>query len=132
MQKVSLNLLKKKLKNYPHLIELEHFLKNIDKTNLKLVLIFGSLAKGTYTQFSDIDLLCVFDKSFASMKERFLEAYQYSEGLVQPKTITFQELKNGLKEGNSFLHGIFKDGIIIYSKISQNEILAWIKEGESK
>ncbi len=132
MQKLSLNLLRKRLRNYPHLNELENFLNSINKTQLKLIMVFGSLAKGTYTQYSDIDLLCVFDKSFKTMKERFFEAYKYSEGLIQPKSISYNELEKGLKEGNSFLHSIFTHGIILYSKIPIEMLLSWKNEGEKK
>ena len=62
MQKLSLDLLKKKLKRYPHRNELELFINRINKEDLKLILLYGSLAKGMYTQYSDIDVLCVFDK----------------------------------------------------------------------
>lgn len=130
MQKISFHLLKNKLKNYPHLHELENFLKKIDKQDLMLVLLFGSLVKGKYTQYSDIDVLCVYDRKFKDMKERFLTSYKYSDGLVQTKTLTLQEFKDNLRAGNSFLCHIVEEGIILYNKIPLNLIQEWFKEGK--
>ena len=132
MQEISFNLLSKKLKRYPHLKDLKSFINQIEKDGLKLLLLYGSLAKGTYTQHSDIDVLCVYDRVFSSMKERFLSAYKFSEGIVQPKTITYKELENGLKEGNSFLHGIFQHGIILFSTIPDELLNNWINQGSKK
>ncbi|TFG23319.1 MAG: nucleotidyltransferase domain-containing protein [Promethearchaeota archaeon] len=132
MQQISFNLLNKKLKRYPHLNELKSFIKRIDKENLKLIMLYGSLAKGSYTQNSDIDVLCVYDKHFETMKERFLTSYKYSEGIVQPKTISYRELEEGLKEGDSFLHGIFNHGIILFSTIPDESLHNWIKKGKDR
>jgi len=125
-------LLKKKLKRYPHINELEYFLKNIQKKDLKLVLLFGSIAKGNYTQYSDIDVLCVYNKKFKDLKERFIYSYKNSLGMVQPKTITFEEFKNVLINGNSFIHSIIKTGYILYSKIPKRDIDKWYIEGKKK
>lgn len=130
MQKQLINSLRKKLKRYPHLDELEDFLNRIDKDELKLIVLFGSLPKGTYTQHSDIDVLCVYDKEFKDLRERFLQSYQCSSGLVQPKTITFSEFKKSLLEGNSFLHHILEEGIILYCKIKNDKLELWIAEGK--
>ena len=129
MQNLSIDLLKKKLKRYPYLNELEFFLNRIEKENLKLILLYGSLAKGRYTQNSDIDVLCVFDKKFHDLKERFMISYKYSDGRVQPKTITFKELELGLKEGNSFLLSIFDHGIVLYNSIPRGDLEKWLKMG---
>ena len=132
MQQISFNLLSEKLKRYPHLNELKSFIKRINKENLKLLMLYGSLAKGSYTQNSDIDVLCVYDKHFETMKERFLTSYKFSEGLVQTKTISYKELEEGLKEGDSFLQGIFNHGIILFSTIPDEILRNWIKKGKER
>lgn len=131
MQKKSLSTLKKELSNYPHFNSLEKFVKKITETaDPVLLLLFGSLARKHYTQFSDIDLLCVFDMDFQDHKERFLHSYQFSDGIVQTKTLSLSELKNGLLEGNSFLHLIFEEGILIHYKIDIHLLEEWITEGK--
>ena len=132
MQQISFNLLSKKLKRYPHLNELKSFVERIDKENLKLLMLYGSLAKGSYTQNSDIDILCVYDKHFATMKERFLVSYKFSEGIVQTKTISYRELEEGLQEGDSFLLGIFNHGIILFCTIPEELLYNWINKGKEK
>ncbi|MHA1294265.1 MAG: nucleotidyltransferase domain-containing protein [Promethearchaeota archaeon] len=125
-------MLKKKLKRYPNLNELKTFINRIEKEKLKFILLYGSLAKGTYTQYSDIDVLCVYNKEFNNRKERFLISYKYSDGLVQPKNLSYEEFKTALKEGNSFIHSIIQDGIILFNKIAEDKLKKWIKRGKKK
>lgn len=132
MQSLSIDLLKKKLKRYPHLNELKTFINRIEKETLKFILLYGSLAKETYTQYSDIDVLCVYDREFNDLRERFLISYKYSEGLVQPKNLSYEEFKNGLMEGNPFLHSILQDGIILFNKIPEDNLEKWIEQGKKK
>lgn len=131
MQKISLPLLKKKLPRYPHLNELENFLLCIKKENPELIMLFGSLTRGAYTQFSDIDLLCVFNQEFKTPRERFLKAYICSDGLVQTKTFSLKEFKKNIEEGNSFLHKIMAEGLILLSKIPDKKIKKWIELGKT-
>jgi len=130
MQKISLTLLKKKLPRYPHLIELENFLFCIKKEDPEFVMLFGSLVRGNYTQFSDIDVLCVFKQEFKSNKERFLKAYRCSDGLVQTKTYSLKEFKTHIEDGNSFLIKILAEGLILFSKIPDNKIKKWVELGK--
>lgn len=132
MQTLLFDLLKKKLKRYPHLNKIKSFIDRIEKDTLKFILLYGSLAKGTYTQHSDIDVLCVFDKKFSDSRERFLVSYKYSEGLIQPKTLSYEEFKDGIIQGNSFLHSILQYGIILYSKIPEETLQNWIENGKKK
>jgi len=128
MQELSLDLLKEKLKRYPHFDELERFLERIKDESPVLLVLFGSLARGDFTQHSDIDVLCVYDEEFSDPRERFLKSYKHSDGLVQTKTLSLKEFKTGLLTGNSFLYEVMRTGIILYSKISMNDLEKWIKE----
>lgn len=123
-------MLKKRLKRYPHLKELKKFITRIEKDDLHLILLYGSLVKGNYTQHSDIDVLCVFEREFKDPEERFLASYKYSDGLVQPKNLSYKEFKDSLRGGNSFLYSICKDGIVLYSKIPMEKLNEWLKEGK--
>ena len=130
MQKISLTLLKKKLPRYPHLNELEDFLLCISKEDPEFIMLYGSLSRGNYTQFSDIDVLCVFKQEFKSHRDRFLKAYRCSDGLVQTKTYSLKEFKTYIKNGNSFLHKIIAKGLILFSKIPDNKIKKWVELGK--
>jgi hypothetical protein len=120
------------LKRYPHLNRIESFINKILNEGIKFLLLYGSLAKGNYTQYSDIDILCVFDTDFTDPKERFMAAYRHSDGIIQPKSLSYNEFKKGILEGNSFLHSIIEYGIIIYSEISEEDLKDWIKKGKKK
>jgi len=130
MQKISLTLLKKKLPRYPHLNELEDFLLCISKEDPEFIMLYGSLSRGNYTQFSDIDVLCVFKQEFKSHRDRFLKAYRCSDGLVQTKTYSLKEFKTHIENGNSFLHNIMAEGLILFSKIPDNIIKKWVELGK--
>ena len=93
-------------------------------------MLFGSLSRGDYTQFSDIDVLCVFNQEFKTLKERFLKAYKHSDGLVQTKTYNLAEFKKKIKNGNSFLHKIISEGLTLFSKIPDKEINELIELGK--
>ncbi|MFW9989586.1 MAG: hypothetical protein ACFFC3_13105 [Candidatus Odinarchaeota archaeon] len=73
-----------------------------------------------------------FDKKFHNLRERFLISYKYSEGLIQPKNLSYEEFKEGILQGNSFLHSILQDGIIIYNEIPENHLNNWIEERKKK
>lgn len=132
MQALSFDLLKNKLRRYPHLNKIKLFVDRIEKDTLKFILLYGSLAKGTYTQYSDIDVLCIFNRKFSNLRERFLVSYKYSEGLIQTKTLSYDEFKDSIIQGNSFLHSILQKGIILYNKIPEDTLQNWIVEGKKK
>ena len=126
-------MLKDRFSNYPHIDSLIEFVRKIEKEeSLVLIVLFGSLVRGKYTQYSDVDVLCVFDKSFRDNKERFLHSYKYSNGIIQTKTLSFQEFEEGLKKGNSFLHLIMEEGAILKSRIEEEKLEKMVKEGKSK
>ncbi|HEA71162.1 hypothetical protein LCGC14_0779610 [marine sediment metagenome] len=130
MQKLSIALLKKKLPRYPHLSELEIFVMRIKKEDPEFIMLYGSLARGNYTQFSDIDVLCVFNQEFKTPRERFLKAYRCSDGLVQTKTYSLTEFQKNIENGNSFLLKIIAEGFILLSKIPDKKIKKWIELGK--
>jgi hypothetical protein len=51
-----------------------------------------------------------------------MHTYQFSKGIVQPKTISWSELKENLLNDNSFMQHIFKEGIKLYNKIPENKL----------
>ena len=109
------------------MIELENFLFCIEKEDPEFIMLYGSLTRGKYTQFSDIDVLCVFKQEFKTHRERFLKAYRCSDGLVQTKTYSLKEFKMNIEKGNSFLHKIIAEGLILLSKIQDKKIKKWVE-----
>ena len=129
MRESSLHSLKERLHRYPHLRDLEAFLTRVKQEAPVAIILYGSLARGDYTQRSDIDVLCVFDREFADPRERFMLSYKHSDGIVQPKTVSLTEFKNGLLQGDAFLHGIIEDGVWLQGTIPVSIIHSWVDLG---
>lgn len=129
MRESSWHSLQERLRRYPHLGDLEAFLARMAREAPVAIILFGSLARGDFTQRSDIDVLCVFDREFTDPKERFMLSYKHSDGIVQPKTVSLTEFKNGLLQGDAFLHGIVDSGVWLQGTISATTIHAWAEAG---
>ncbi len=74
-----------------------------------LVMLFGSVAQGEFTQYSDADILTVFYEPVD-----WGEVYTYSDGWVQPVVKTVQEIQEQLDQGNPLFCELFEDGIVLY------------------
>jgi predicted nucleotidyltransferase len=78
-------------------------------------ILFGSRARGDYDQYSDYDLLIIFN-SKQKLWENFEKLYNKisKTGLfVQAMPVAIEELKN-LEE--TFLHTILQEGIVIFQR----------------
>jgi len=71
-----------------------------------LVLLFGSLATGEFTQNSDADILVLFEE-----QQDWSKVYKFSTGIVQPIVKSRREMLNGIREGSTFLIEMVEDGI---------------------
>lgn len=108
MQKRSLNLLINKYRNYPHWHEIDDFLVKISKFRPKVIILFGSLVKGEYTQNSDIDLLIV-----SSEPVLWEKIYALTAGHIQPIVRPEEEINHEIACGNPFFIQVFKEGIFL-------------------
>jgi len=87
----------------------ERFVQGVKALQPLLVLLFGSVAKGDFTQRSDADVLAVFAEP-----TDWLAVYSYSQGRVQPVVKTLDEMRAGLEAGEPFFFEMLEDGIILY------------------
>lgn len=108
--------LKAKYPSWPHWASLERFLRGVAGLRPRTVVLFGSLAKGDFTQHSDADVLVVFARPVD-----WLEVYQHSDGLVQPVVKTLGEIEAQISEGNTFLIEALEDGVAL---LDQEETFA--------
>ena len=86
-------------------------MEGMEKMGALLVLLFGSVANGDFTQNSDADVLVVFPKPVD-----WLEVYAYSDGLVQPLVKTLDTVINRVNQGDPFMCEIIEDGIPLSDK----------------
>lgn len=115
MQPVSLSLLSSLLNNYPHTIDIIEFWEQIVENEKPLaIILFGSLVKREYTQYSDADIILIFENLPEDIRERFLKIYKYSKGIVQPRSYTLEEIKKLIEEGNTFIIEALEEGWILY------------------
>ena len=94
--------------DYPHLDELTAFVKGVEALGPQLVLLFGSVATGDFTQRSDADVLVAFED-----EKDWLEVYQYSQGIVQPIVRTISQVENLIRAGEPFYIQAFLEGAFL-------------------
>lgn len=85
------------------------FVKGVKALDPSLVLLFGSVATGEYTQRSDADVLAVFDRPVD-----WLEVYTYSQGMVQPIVRTISEIERLVRDGEPFYIQAFLEGSLLH------------------
>lgn len=73
---------------------------------IQLALVFGSMARGTQTAGSDIDLLVVGNVGFAELVESLYPAQQALQREINPVLYTADELRRRVKAGEAFVRKI--------------------------
>ncbi len=84
-------------------------MRDVQALRPALVVLFGSVARGEFTQSSDADVLTLF---YGPVD--WGEVYACSDGWVQPVVKTVQEIQEQLGQGNPFFCELFEDGIVLY------------------
>ncbi|MGC8943613.1 MAG: nucleotidyltransferase domain-containing protein, partial [Caldisericia bacterium] len=87
-------------------------IKNDEKENLVDIILFGSLAKGDYTGFSDVDIVIILKNSelnFIKRIQKYLK-YFYLDIPVDLFVYTLPEFKKMRKENNYFIKEIIDNG----------------------
>lgn len=95
-------------------------LKDIFKSDLHSVTLFGSYAKGTAQTYSDIDILIILNRKFTNWTERrdleieLRKRLYRTVGQVSPKVGSIEELEAALEALNPLILNILDSGIILY------------------
>lgn len=108
MPTASLTSLRQTYPSYPHWDEVESFVAGVRALDPLFVLLFGSVAKGDFTQHSDADVLVVLEGPVD-----WLDVYAFSQGMVQPVVKTRAELGQQLEAGEPFYHEMLEDGLLL-------------------
>lgn len=96
-------------RNYPYRPSVERFVAQVRQLRPALVLLFGSVATGEFTQHSDADVLVVFQQPVS-----WEAVYACSDGIVQPVVKTWSELEAKLKAGEPFYCEIAEDAQVLF------------------
>jgi len=104
---------KKKLKLKAERL-IEQFLLEINQLSPKCVILFGSYARGDFTESSDIDL-CVIAERLPEdeLRRRTLVGF-YNTPKITAIGFYPQEFINFLKKKRCFVYDIISDGVIVY------------------
>ncbi len=79
----------------------------------RLVVLFGSRARGDHLETSDIDVLVVADSLPRDPREAFEKLYDPSDPLVMPVGMNTSVFLRKLEEGNTFILEVLEDGKIL-------------------
>lgn len=100
----------------------------LSNKRIQLVILFGSVARGEWTQNSDIDILAVVSDKENGVTVVLNKAKIDVSPLLEIKTIstTTEKFVEGFRKKTEFYDELWKDRVILY-----NEFLFWqlIKEG---
>ncbi|MEM2020986.1 MAG: nucleotidyltransferase domain-containing protein [Zestosphaera sp.] len=94
---------------------LSSLIEKYKRYSLKLVVLFGSRARGDYTNESDVDLLIVADNLVKDPRESFIQLYDPVYPLVNPIGLNTETFLKKLEEGSTFILEILEDGKILYA-----------------
>ena len=151
MQKLSSTSLKERLLGYKHFEALKEFAQRAKALKPKAIILFGSLAKGDFHEFSDADICLILPKDKVDFNEgQDLVMKRNTEGIVEALVYGKEQFLQMLREANPLAlevawDGIFLDGNEGYLKtIEESFALAsqrfklekladgWIIEGREK
>jgi len=80
------------------------------------IILFGSMAKGNYTKYSDHDLLILVSHEELNFKDRLYEYSLPSDGWVEPLVYTREEVEFMLGDLHPLILETLKDGLVIYDR----------------
>jgi predicted nucleotidyltransferase len=115
----------------PELIEK---IKSLYKENLMAIVLFGSAARGDFSQSSDIDLFLILKDSIENKRQRILYfyekvGYEFENHFLSPIILTQKELS----ESFSFCVGILKDSKVLYDNANiVRELIKMIEKKKQK
>lgn len=92
----------------------------LSKTPAQQVYLFGSMARGTADEYSDVDLVIVADtdRPFVERFKDFMGLLNVSPAAVEMLVYTNEEFKRMLENENGFIQNVIQEGRIIYARPS--------------
>ncbi|HUX75322.1 MAG TPA: nucleotidyltransferase domain-containing protein [Anaerolineae bacterium] len=97
---------------------MERFIEKVRRLDPLLVLLFGSVATGEFTQYSDADVLVLFERPVD-----WETVYACSDGVVQPVVKTRDELAAQIAAGEPFFCEIVEEGQVLFDA---GGVYAWL------
>lgn len=92
------------------------FAEGLEKTHVKNIILFGSVARGDFSEKSDIDILLVYSRTKPEghvMEEVRTLLDKYDVEIV-PTFLSVTEVRERLKKSDSFIMDILEEGKVLY------------------
>ena len=105
---------KKKLKQKAERL-IEQFLLEINQFSPKCVILFGSYARGNFTEYSDIDVCVIAERLPENELIRRTLVGFYNTPKIAAIGFYPQEFINFIKKRRCFVYDIIADGIVVYN-----------------
>ena len=103
----------------------EELCSKYSKFRPRLVVLFGSYARGDYTESSDVDVLIVSDVFPKDPREGFRMAFDPEEPKVMPVAMNTEVFLKKLRDGSTFILEVLEDGKVL---CSDEEFLKAVRE----
>jgi len=102
----------------------EEFASSIPKKNIKAIVLFGSVARGEFTEKSDIDVLIVYKnknlkKEIDYLIDKLLDTYDVH---IIPVFLTEKEIRERIKIFDNFIINLINEGRLLYGEAT------WLKK----
>jgi len=94
---------------------LRDLIEKYRRVGAKLVVLFGSRARGDYTNISDYDVLVVADNLPRDPSESYSILYDEKFPSVNPIGINTVSFLKKLREENTFILEVLEDGKVLYA-----------------
>lgn len=97
------------------------FAAKIDKRNIRNIILFGSVARGEFTEKSDIDILIIYKsdealirKSVSKLSQSFLDRWDVE---IAPIYLSTKEAEQKMKIFDRFMVRMMDEGKVLYGDI---------------
>lgn len=99
--------------------ELVNGLKEIFEHQLRYIILYGSVARGTDTEESDIDIAILLESSYSSRQKEALIDFTVDMDLKYDKVVSVVDINYEdymkWKETLPFYRNVAKDGVVLWS-----------------
>ncbi len=88
-----------------------------ERKGVRAVILWGSLATGKYTGYSDADLLIICDNPPGDVLDRYCAFVDLDLPItVEPRVYTSSEIEEKKESGDVFVKGALSHGLLLWSR----------------
>lgn len=94
----------------------KEFTKNVSKTKIRNIILFGSVARGEVLYPGDIDIMIIHKSGFQKqgVEQTIRELMERFDVLISPIYISDHEFKDKINRFDTFILHVIDEGIVLY------------------